>query len=99
MDKQDNEDGPCFELVGAVAVAGDDGNTRRTFGVGEAEGVAHSIDGKVDSLEEEVCDERVWGEKAEVGRVEGPNVEADVEVEVVEERIADVEVGLVEELD
>jgi hypothetical protein len=66
VNKQNNEDESCSELVGVgVGVAGDDddGNTRRTFGVGVGVGVARPIAGKVNSLEEEVCDEKVWGEK------------------------------------
>ena len=50
---------------------GDDGNTRRTSVVVEA-GVTHPIVGKEHNLEEELCDEKVWREKVEVGRVEEP---------------------------
>jgi hypothetical protein len=103
VDKQHNEDEQHFELAGGAAdvvVAGDDdGNTRHTFVVEEVGEAAHPIAGKVDSLEEEVCDGH---EKVEVGRVEAPEVAAVVEVlEVVEERIAageEVDVD-VEELD
>ena len=63
MDKEHNGD---VELD-------DDGNTRRTSGVVEAEEEAtHPIVGKEHNLEEEPCDEKVWREKVEVGHVEEP---------------------------
>ena len=52
---------------------GDGGNIRRTSAVVEAEAeVTHPIVGKEHNLEEELCDEKVWREKVEVGRVEEP---------------------------
>lgn len=59
--------------------------------------VTYPIVGKEHNLEEELCDEKAWREKAEVERVEEPWVL----LEVVEERIAAAEEGDegVEELD
>ena len=58
VDKEHNGD------VELAAGDDDDGNTRRTSGVVEAE-VTHPIVGKEHNLEEELYDEKVWGEMVE----------------------------------
>ena len=63
MDKEHNGD------VELAAGDDDDGNTRRTSGVVEAEvEVTHPIVGKEHNPEEEPCDEKVWREKVEEGQ-------------------------------